>query len=270
LSQPPLVATAFGVGEPRPSPASMQQAGKPPTPVAPTPAAPAPARPARPTTSTSTVTVQVTNSAGLPLSGVQVTAQGPLSRDGVTAEDGSIRFANMRAGNYRLRFVHEASITLERDITVRAGEPLVVDAGLSAAPPPPKPPEPPPAPAAPPPTKTLGPPTDPKVISVPTFIEKNFIGNREPQKESTLGCTSTGTATLYQLREAWINRSHDDADEWLYVVAGEATLRLRTTEQHLQAGTFSLIPHTIAYSVLPTGRNPFMVVSVLSGAACAK
>ena len=276
LAQPPLLARAFGLGEPRPSPALMQQAGKPPTPAAPTPAAPtpaaptpaAPARAARP--ATPTVTVQVTDSAGLPLAGVQVTTQGPLSRDGVTAEDGSIRFANMRVGNYRLRFVREGSITLERDIAVRA-EPLLVDVALSAAPAPPKPPEPPPAPAPPPPpTKTLGPPTDPKVISVPTFIEKNFIGNREPQKESTLGCTSTGTATLYQLREAWINRSHDDADEWLYVVAGEATLRIKTTEQRLQAGTFSLIPHTVAYSLLPTGRNPFMVVSVLSGAACAK
>jgi hypothetical protein len=274
LAQPPLLARAFGLGEPRRSPALMQQAGKPPTPAAPTPAAPAPAAPARPVAArpaTPTVTVQVTDSAGLLLAGVQVTAQGPLSRDGVTAEDGSIRFPNMRAGNYRLRFVREGSITLERDITVRAAEPLLVDVALSAAPAPPKPPEPPPAPAPPPPpTKTLGPPTDPKVISVPTFIEKNFIGNREPQKESTLGCTSTGTSTLYQLREAWINRSHDDADEWLYVVAGEATLRLKTTEQHLQAGTFSLIPHTVAYSVLPTGRNPFMVVSVLSGAACAK
>ena len=113
------------------------------------PAQPAQQRPARPpvaAAATPTVTIQVTNSSGLPLANVQVTAQGPVSRDGVTAEDGSIRFANMRAGAYRLRFMREGSITLDRDITVRAGEPLLVDVALSAAPAAPKPVE--PAPAA--------------------------------------------------------------------------------------------------------------------------
>src|SRR5438105_1818786 len=88
----------------------------------PAPAAQQP-RAARPAASpaASTITVQVTNAAGLPLGNVQVTAQGPVSRDGVTADDGAVRFMNMRAGAYRLRFVREGSTTLDRDITVRAG-----------------------------------------------------------------------------------------------------------------------------------------------------
>jgi hypothetical protein len=212
-----------------------------------------------------TITIQVTSSAGLPLANVQVTAQGPLSRDGVTAEDGSIRFVNMRAGAYRLKFVREGSITLERDITLRSGEPLLVDVALSAAPPAPKPAEPPPAtaPAAGA-DKPLGPPAEPKLTPIPTFLEKNFIG-REGRKDSSLGCTTTGAATLVQLREALLNQTHEDVDEWIYVVAGEGTLRLGTSEQHLQAGTFSLIPRTIAHGLLPGGRNPLILVSVLSG-----
>jgi hypothetical protein len=231
------------------------------------PAQPAQQRPARPApaAATPTVTIQVTNSSGLPLANVQVTAQGPVSREGVSAEDGSIRFANMRAGAYRLRFVRESFTTLDRDITVRAGEPLLVDVALSSAPAAPKPVE--PAPSAAPvggADKPLGPPAEPKLVAIPTFIEKNFIG-REGRKDSPLGCTSTGGATLVQLREALLNQTHEDVDEWVYVVAGEGTLRLGTAEQHLQAGTFALIPHTVAHGLLPVGRNPLIFVSVLSG-----
>ena len=105
--------------------------------------------------------------------------------------------------------------------------------------------------------KPLGPPAAPKLTPIPTFLEKNFIG-REGRKDSALGCTSTGTATLVQLREALLNQVHDDADEWIYVVAGEGTLRLGTAEQHLQAGTFSLIPHGASHGLLPTGKNPII------------
>ena len=192
-----------------------------------------------------------------------MTAQGPVSREGVTGEDGSLRFANMRAGMYRLKFLKEGSTTLERDITVRNGEPMLIDVALSAAPVPPKPEEP-AVPAAVTGPRALGPPAEPKFTPIPTFLEKNFIG-REGRKDSPLGCTSTGTGTLTQLREALLNQSHDDMDEWIYVVAGEGTLRLGTAEQHLQAGTFSLIPHTVAHGLLPVGRNPLIFVSILSG-----
>jgi mannose-6-phosphate isomerase-like protein (cupin superfamily) len=197
------------------------------------------------------------------LSNVQVSAQGPVARDGATADDGSLHLANMRPGAYRLRLSREGSMTLERDITVRAGEPLLVEVSLSAAPPAPKPVEV-PRPAISEPTKTLGPPAQPKLTPIPTFLEKNFIG-REGKRDSALGCTTTGTATLVQLREALLNQVHDDADEWIYIVAGEGTLRLGTSEQRLQAGTFSLVPHTVSHGLLPTGRNPLIFVSILSG-----
>src|ERR671914_546465 len=73
------------------------------------------------------ITIQVTDSVGAPLADAAVTASGPVAREGVTTAEGSLRFANMRAGTYRLKFVREGSITLERDVTLRAGESLTVD-----------------------------------------------------------------------------------------------------------------------------------------------
>jgi mannose-6-phosphate isomerase-like protein (cupin superfamily) len=228
----------------------------------------APARGSAPKPTTfkaAVMTVQVSDTVGAPLSGTTVTATGPVSREGQTSPDGTIQLLNLRAGTYRLRFEREGSITLEREVTVRAGESATVDVALAAAPPPPKAPE----PVAPsPPTATLGAPGDPKTTPVPLFLEKNFIGGREARKESALGCAATGTGTLHQLRDTWTAHTHDDADEWLYVVAGEGVLRLPGSEQRLQAGTFSLVPHTISHTLVPQGRNPLIVISVLSGPAC--
>ena len=225
----------------------------------PTTAKPAASKPAA-------ITIQVTDAVGAPLADVEVaTTTGPVSRDGVTAADGSLRLINMRPGTYRLRFTHEGSITLEREVALRAGESLTVDATMSPAPPAPKAPEPPPpAPAA----TVLPPPGQPKVTPVPLFLEKNFIGGREARKDSQLGCTATGTATLHQLRDALQTHAHDEAAEWIYVVAGEGTLRIGTAAEKLQAGTFSLVPHTVSHALLPQGRNPLIVISILSGPPC--
>jgi uncharacterized cupin superfamily protein len=103
---------------------------------------------------------------------------------------------------------------------------------------------------------------------VPLFLEKNFIGGREGRKDSLLGCTPTGTATLHQLRDSWLGHTHDDAEEWIYVVAGEGALRIGETNQRLQAGTFSLVPHTMPHALIPQGRNPLIIISVLSGPRC--
>ena len=173
----------------------------------------------------------------------------------------------MRAGGYRLRITREGSITLERDVTLRAGESQVIDVVLSPAPVAPVV-APPPPPVVPDVSTKLGPAGEPKVTPVPLFLERNFIGGREGRKDSLLGCTATGTATLHQLRESWTAHSHDDAEEWVYVVAGEGALRLGATDQKIQAGTFSLVPHGLSHALIPQGRNPLIVISVLSGPPC--
>jgi mannose-6-phosphate isomerase-like protein (cupin superfamily) len=210
-----------------------------------------------------TVTIQVTDGAGAPLADATVTTTaGVVSREGVTGADGSLQWINMRPGTYRIRFEREGSITVERELILRAGEPATVDVALNPAPAA-KAPE----PVAPPPA-ALGPPGDPKTTPVPLFLEKNFIGGREGRKDSVLGCTATGTATLHQLRDTWQAHTHDTADEWIYVVAGEGTLRIGSADQKLQAGTFSLVPHTMSHTLVPQGRNPLIVISVLSGPEC--
>ena len=230
----------------------------------------APAAPARSTAKPSTakaptVAIQVTDSAGAPLADATVTTTaGVVSREGTTAADGSVQWINMRPGTYRVRIEREGSVTLERDLVLRAGEAAIMDVALSAAPPVSKAPE----PVAPQPTAMLGPPGDPKVTPVPLFLEKNFIGGREGRKDSPLGCTPTGTATLHQLRDTWQAHTHDTAEEWIYVVAGEGTLRIAGADQKLQAGTFSLVPHTVSHTLVPQGRNPLIVISVLSGPPC--
>jgi mannose-6-phosphate isomerase-like protein (cupin superfamily) len=204
---------------------------------------------------------------GAPLPDTKVVISGSVDREGVSLPDGSLRFLNMRAGNYRLGFTREGSTTLERDITIRNNEPLTVDVALTPAPPPPKAPDPVKL-ASEPVTKALPPPGDPKVTPIPQFLDKNFIPVREGRKDSPLGCSATGTATLHQLREAWLGHAHEGADEWIYVVAGEGTLRIGSSEQKVQAGTFSLVPHATPHAVVPLGRNPLIVVSVMSGPAC--
>jgi mannose-6-phosphate isomerase-like protein (cupin superfamily) len=210
--------------------------------------------------------IHVTNGTGLLLAGVRVTAQGPVTRDGVTGDDGALRFVNLAPGNYRLRFAHDKFITLERDVTARTAE-TAVDVTLNAAPEPPPKPEPPPP--APPPPAPKPPPSvaDPKTVAIPAFLDSNFIG-RAARKDSELGCTSSGTAVLHQLREPWASHTHDLTDEWLYVVAGEGILLVDAAEQKIQPGSFSLIPRGHRHAVHPQGRNPLIVVSVTSGAPC--
>ena len=242
------------------SAASLAAQTKPPAKPAAPPRAAAPAK-------FGAITIQVTDGLGAPLSDTTVaTTTGVVSREGVTAADGSLRMINMRPGTYRLRFVREGSMTLERELTLRSGESATIEVSLTAAPPPPQEPE--PVAPPPPPIPALGPPGDPRVTPVPLFLEKNFIGGREGRKDSLLGCTPTGTATLHQLRDSWLEHTHDEAEEWIYVVAGEGTLRIGTAAQKIQAGTFSLVPHTVSHALIPQGRNPLIVISVLSGPAC--
>ena len=123
----------------------------------------------------------------------------------------------------------------------------------AAAPPPPRhrrprrapaaPPTPAPTPAPAPATAgKLPPPGTPKTMSLPDFIEQNFISSREPQKESLVGCSGVGQAVLWQVREPWDGRQHDSADAMLYVIGGEGTSRLDGREFSVAAGSFAVVP----------------------------
>ena len=181
--------------------------------------------------------------------------------------------APLVAGTYRFRFEHEGFITFEREATVRAGQPLMLDVALSAAPlpPAPEPPRPPP-PAVPlpvsvPSSVSSAPTAPPTSVSIPSFIDKNYIG-REPLKESVLGCLADSTTRLLQLHDALGEHTHADMDEILYVVAGEGAVRSKANTSTIAAGSLTIIPHGQLHAIERRGKNPLMVVSILSGAPC--
>ena len=241
------------------------------------PAAPAPAptaqapRPRPAGSATTAALLFITDGAGRAIENVTVTVTGPVDREVKSPASGATRIEGLRAGTYRVRFSHEKFITFEREISWRAGTAAPeLSITLNAAPAPPPPPAPAPVAVAPPPsTPALPPPGAPKTVGIPEFLEKNFITNREPQKESLVGCSGVGQAMLWQIREPWTGRRHESADGMFYVVAGEGRLKLGEREFTVASGAFAVVPRGTVYNLSRSGRNPLMVLAVLAGAPCA-
>jgi hypothetical protein len=259
-----MLSTALSGAPDTQAPAPPQPA--PQTTPAPRPAAQRP-RPAA-SAATSTLEITVADPGGLPLQGVTVTATGTLDREGTSLASGLVRFLNMRGGEYRLRFAHPRFVLLERDVTIRSGAPLSIDVTLSKAddrPEPEAPATPPPAPVA-----SNAPPGEPRSVAVVDFVERNFISGRDPIKEDQLGCTASAKTSLIQVRDPLPERALADADEVMYVVAGEGTLRLGNRDVSLAATTLAVVPRGTVRGVTRKGRNPLIFVSVLSGPPCTK
>lgn len=264
---PLLVLSAALSGTPdAQAPAPTQQPAPQTTP-APRPAAQRP-RPAA-SAATSTLEIAVADPGGLPLQGVTVTATGTLDREGASLASGLVRFLNMRGGEYRLRFAHPRYVLLERDVTMRPGAPMSIDVTLSRAPDQAAEPAPVATPA-PAPSTTNAPPGEPRTTAVVDFVERNFISGRDPLKEDQLGCTASAKTTLIQVRDSLPERVLQDADEVIYVVAGEGSLRLGNRDVTLSATTLAVVPRGTARGVTRRGRNPLIFVSVLSGPACTR
>ncbi len=249
---------------------SAQPPAKPATPPATTaPATQAP-KPRASTSTTTTALLFITDSAGSPIEGVTVSVTGPVDREVKSPASGPTRIAGLRAGTYRVRFTHDDYITFEKELVWRArtaAPELAVT--LTAAP------EPPPAPATPPPSPKpeatapkLPPPGTPKTMPLIDFIEKNLISSREPQKQSTIGCSGLGQALLWQIRDPWTGRQHDQADGMVYVIAGEGSLRLDDRDVKVTNGSFAVVPRGTTYGFTRGGRNPLIVLAVLAGAPC--
>ena len=105
-------------------------------------------------------------------------------------------------------------------------------------------------------------------LSVPDYIEQNFIKNTEPQKMSAVGCSGLANTVLWQIREPWENRQHAGADAMLYVIGGEGTIRLDSRDTQMEAGSFASVPRGTTYSLTRRGRNPLIVLATLAGEAC--
>lgn len=257
-------------------PAAKTPAPQTPAPQTPAPQTPAPQTPAPPRTApraatsapaASALSIQVTDKSGNGIQGVAVAVSGPVERSGMTAADGSISFRSMRAGTYRLRFEHERYVTLEREVMMRGAS----DVSVALNPAPPKPVAPPP-----PPTQAAAPvaeqrklrPVEPRTLSIPDFLDKNTIRSSEPQRASLIACSDGGTARTLQVREPLNNQQDDTADQLLYVVAGEGTVRVKDQSYKADAGWFALIPRGVSHSISRAGRNPLFLMMVAMGAPC--
>jgi mannose-6-phosphate isomerase-like protein (cupin superfamily) len=216
----------------------------------------------RPVPRTAAFAILVTDAAGAQVPNVLVTVEGPTPRTART-EGGRIAFENLAVGEYLIRFEKDGFLTLERQLAARAGKPTEVNVTLKAVPEP----EPPPAPVKPaPPVK---PPSDAKAAAfdVPSVIEKQYVG-RAPEKRTALACGGDGTATLIQLNDPITDHTHPDADEFIYVVAGEGAANVGGSPHKLQAGVLVFVPRGMTHRFSRSGRNPLIVLSTLAGEGC--
>ena len=206
---------------------------------------------------------------GMPLSGANVRLTGASNdRVGTSGADGLVTLVNLSPGTYRARINRDGYNTLEKEVTIRAAARLAAEAVLTAAPPPPAPPPPPPAPVAPATSTTLKPgsPSYSSIIDLATQMEKALRDT--PTVERDLGCSGGSVSRLIMTRENVAMHTHADADEMVYVVAGEATLTVADKDQGVQAGWFSVVPRGMSHSLTRRGRNPLLILSVRSGPAC--
>jgi mannose-6-phosphate isomerase-like protein (cupin superfamily) len=110
-------------------------------------------------------------------------------------------------------------------------------------------------------------PGEPRSLSIPDLAEQSLAG-RDPVRTVPIGCSGVSRTQLLVVRETHTSGVRPDEDEMLYLVAGEATLKLGDKEQPLTPGWFSIVPRGTPRSVTRKGRNPAIFLSIVSGQPC--
>jgi len=171
-----------------------------------------------PTTGPAAFAVMVTDASGTPLTGVDVTVTGRAQRSAST-ENGRIAFEDLPVGPYHFKFEKDGYDTVEQDVTGKRGAPVDVKVTMTPTPKPVEPPAP-PAPEPKPPSTVK-----PVVLDMPAFIEKYYVG-RAAGKSTAITCATGGDASLLQMNEPLAEHTHADADEFIYVIAGQGAVRI--------------------------------------------
>jgi hypothetical protein len=263
-----IVMSVVSVSAQAPATPAKPPQGAEPKPAPTTPPATAPAQPRRaPAASRGGITITTTDPRGATLAGIRVSISGATTRSGETDASGNLNVTGLMAGTYRLRFDGDEVISFEREVTLRSGQVMDVDVALNPAPEPPPPPEPAPAPVATSPEPRVGPKGQPQTISIPDWLEKEFLG-REPRRESILACSGTERTTMIQLNEPMPQRLYEDADIVYYVVAGEGNVTIDGKASRVPTSAFISIPRGTAHSFERRGNRTLMLLAVLGGEPC--
>jgi hypothetical protein len=207
-----------------------------------------------------TFAVSVTDPAGAPVPDVKVSVTGAAERSGRT-EAGRMVFEAMPAGSYRFRFDKDGFVPLERELAARGTAPVDVKVTLTPAPPPPTPP----APAKP----STPPAVNARlvVLDMPAYIEKYYVG-KTASKANELACATGGASSLMQLNEPLVEHTHADADEFIYVIAGQGMATIGTRQEPLGPGVFMLIPRGTAHAIGVGAKKPLEFISTRAGERC--
>ena len=198
----------------------------------------------------------------------ELRAMGAADRSGDTDDSGTLRFANMKAGTYRVRFSGDGFITFEREIVVRTGQVIDVDVTLNPddrAPEPEHEPQQQPPPAEAPP---VGPAGEPKQTSILTLLEREII-RREPRKETALGCSGNARSTMIQINEQQPERLYENAEAIYYVIGGDGTVRLNGRENPISTSDYIQVPRGTSHAFVRKGKRPLIILAFLSGEPCS-
>ena len=224
--------------------------------------------PQTPATRPGSIDLTITSQTGALLSDATVRAEGPTSRQGTSTAEGDVVLTNVPAGTYRCRIERTGYITLEKEIVVKVGARTASDAVLSPAPTPP----PAPAPAAPPPAQMASPmlvPGAPLAISLVDQLANDLMNSKDPVAERAIGCSGATAAKLIRLKDGLPSHTHAEADEMIYMVAGNATLTLGGKDQTIGPGWLAIVPRGMAHAINRKGNNQLLLLSIQSGPACA-
>lgn len=208
-----------------------------------------------------TFAIFVTDPAGAPIGGVSVSVEGPVKRQ-ATTEAGRIALENLPTGTYHFTFERDGYYVSEKDVTARGRAPIDVKVTMS--------PRPRPVPALrppPPEAPTATTPSSPVILDLPSFIEKNYVG-RAAGKTLSLACSAGGTSTLIQINQPIAEHAHADADEFIYVIAGDGTAHLGGRDERLRAGFLLVVPRRTPHSFSVNGKSPLVMLSTRAGEKC--
>jgi mannose-6-phosphate isomerase-like protein (cupin superfamily) len=103
---------------------------------------------------------------------------------------------------------------------------------------------------------------------MPAFIEKYYV-KKASGTTTPLACSTGGASTLIQINDPIATHTHDDADEFLYVIAGQGSANMGERHESLGPGVYVMIPRGTAHGFTTGPKKPLVMISTRAGERCA-